>query len=632
MRRLWFAWLFLLFANNLVLAQSNPGLGFGQVPTATQWNSYFSAKQDFLGYLPLSTAGGTMLGKLTTIASASAIAGFNLPQGTAPSSPINGDMWTTSSGVYAQIAGSTVGPFGADPLRAYCYIGDGSAHPLSAVSSCNGINTTGWTLTQWQVLLPTAVSISDDADGDAINSYILAQGSNPVVIKLPGQAVINTSITSCAGSLYISGVGQGVSITVATAGITAFMHCQSATPPASASFQLKNLKIICNGVACGDAMDVLLNNSTEPNFLLDTVSVTTLGAGQWANGAMTVGAGGSRITNSVISLGSAGVIGGDCLSFSSASPFTVLIQILNTHLYWCATAEQVTSLVNNQGVEGVFNTNTNADQVLNFFNYTTVGTGYNPPEMVFYGTEVSYYRTLFSVNNAGSTYVSDWIIRDGWSIQLAPNSNSGSVTPATGVIDLGAAERVTIEGNTFVQAAGAAWDYLINVNGTGWQIERNYTPVLLGTISGGIIQIASSATEVVERDNDWAYAGTVVANNAYATVSVVSEAYIWNLTAGACTVVNSIRRGTISGRSIQCAGNSTVTLSGGAVNFSLPSSIFQGTVAPIVVAGNCRNGTTIYTSDTNGTPSFAANAWTFGLLCSGGGSAVVNFQWTAIGS
>lgn len=28
-------------------AQSNPGLRFGQVPTAAQWNSYFSAKQDF---------------------------------------------------------------------------------------------------------------------------------------------------------------------------------------------------------------------------------------------------------------------------------------------------------------------------------------------------------------------------------------------------------------------------------------------------------------------------------------------------------------------------------------------------------------------------------------------------------
>lgn len=37
----------LLFAVPLAaLAQSNPGLQYGQVPTAAQWNSFFSAKQD----------------------------------------------------------------------------------------------------------------------------------------------------------------------------------------------------------------------------------------------------------------------------------------------------------------------------------------------------------------------------------------------------------------------------------------------------------------------------------------------------------------------------------------------------------------------------------------------------------
>lgn len=35
-------------------AQSSPGLAFGQVPTAAQWNSYFAAKQDYLGFTPLN--------------------------------------------------------------------------------------------------------------------------------------------------------------------------------------------------------------------------------------------------------------------------------------------------------------------------------------------------------------------------------------------------------------------------------------------------------------------------------------------------------------------------------------------------------------------------------------------------
>jgi hypothetical protein len=51
-------------------------------------------------------------GKLITSAPTTDAAGFNLPHGTAPSSPVNGDTWTTTSGLFARINGATVGPFG----------------------------------------------------------------------------------------------------------------------------------------------------------------------------------------------------------------------------------------------------------------------------------------------------------------------------------------------------------------------------------------------------------------------------------------------------------------------------------------------------------------------------------------
>lgn len=60
----------------------------------------------------LALAGGTMTGKLNTLATALAGAGLNLPHGTAPTSPTNGDIWTTTAGLYGRINGSTVGPFG----------------------------------------------------------------------------------------------------------------------------------------------------------------------------------------------------------------------------------------------------------------------------------------------------------------------------------------------------------------------------------------------------------------------------------------------------------------------------------------------------------------------------------------
>ena len=64
---------------------------------------------------------GTNIGMLSTVntwgaeqilpASTTGSAPLNIPQGTAPTSPVNGDVWTTSTGMFARINGSTTGPF-----------------------------------------------------------------------------------------------------------------------------------------------------------------------------------------------------------------------------------------------------------------------------------------------------------------------------------------------------------------------------------------------------------------------------------------------------------------------------------------------------------------------------------------
>ena len=80
------------------------------IPTGQTYNINGSAHTH--SYLPL--AGGTLTGELVTIASAAvAGAGFNLPHGVVPNSPVNGDVWTTTAGLYARINSGTVGPFGA---------------------------------------------------------------------------------------------------------------------------------------------------------------------------------------------------------------------------------------------------------------------------------------------------------------------------------------------------------------------------------------------------------------------------------------------------------------------------------------------------------------------------------------
>jgi len=51
-----------------------------------------------------------LTGKLTTAASSTASAGIIIPPGVAPTTPNNGDIWTTSTGLFVRANGSTVGP------------------------------------------------------------------------------------------------------------------------------------------------------------------------------------------------------------------------------------------------------------------------------------------------------------------------------------------------------------------------------------------------------------------------------------------------------------------------------------------------------------------------------------------
>lgn len=49
-------------------------------------------------------------GQVLTKASSTTEAGIRLPHGSAPTSPVNGDMWTTTAGLFVRINGATVGP------------------------------------------------------------------------------------------------------------------------------------------------------------------------------------------------------------------------------------------------------------------------------------------------------------------------------------------------------------------------------------------------------------------------------------------------------------------------------------------------------------------------------------------
>lgn len=60
-----------------------------------------------------NSASHMYVGKINVLASSTNYATLNIPHGTAPTAPTNGDIWTTTAGVYARINGATVGPLAA---------------------------------------------------------------------------------------------------------------------------------------------------------------------------------------------------------------------------------------------------------------------------------------------------------------------------------------------------------------------------------------------------------------------------------------------------------------------------------------------------------------------------------------
>jgi len=109
--------LVLFLGSTPAFAQSSPNLTYGQVPTAGQWNGFFMSKQDVLGYTPLNQAGGTMTGKLNTVAPTTSGAGFSILPGVAPNVPANGDIWLTSAGLYYRANNITIGPIGSGTIN-----------------------------------------------------------------------------------------------------------------------------------------------------------------------------------------------------------------------------------------------------------------------------------------------------------------------------------------------------------------------------------------------------------------------------------------------------------------------------------------------------------------------------------
>jgi hypothetical protein len=119
---------------------------------------------------------------------------IRIPHGTAPTSPTNGDMWTTTSGIYVRINGTTVGPLGTG----------GMVYPAAGIALSTG---SGWgtSITNNSANWDTAYTHSTTAHQTIINGtgFVKASGTTLSYDNTLYQAA-HANLSSLVGLTYAS--------------------------------------------------------------------------------------------------------------------------------------------------------------------------------------------------------------------------------------------------------------------------------------------------------------------------------------------------------------------------------------------------------------------------------------------
>ena len=89
-------------------------IGDGVAPTSPANGDLWIAGASFLyrsngaTRTVMPTSGGTFSGRVTFLTSTTSLSSINIPHGAVPTTPNDGDIWTTTSGVFARVNGATV--------------------------------------------------------------------------------------------------------------------------------------------------------------------------------------------------------------------------------------------------------------------------------------------------------------------------------------------------------------------------------------------------------------------------------------------------------------------------------------------------------------------------------------------
>lgn len=260
-------------------------------------------------------------------------------------------------------------------LRGYGYIGDGSSHPLSGITSLNGRSTVGWTLAQWQAVLPAAQALSDEIDGAVINS-VISTTSGAIKFKLgPGTGRFSRPISSACGR-SINFTGAGPELTKFQFGATdGWDHCITGTPQAD-KLELDGIALISTDTTSTTNIGVNARFSPFRNGYYNNFTISSFNSGMVLENSAGTTVNKGMIDGNAARLGLATAGVGIHLKGTN----TFIIHYENTLVQYFATGYrfQSTSASNQLGIEDAMVVNSAAGNVQKCVQIDADYTGYSP--------------------------------------------------------------------------------------------------------------------------------------------------------------------------------------------------------------------------------------------------------------
>lgn len=200
-------------------------------------------------------------------AATTANASINIPPGTAPTAPNNGDCWTTSGGLYCRIAGATVGPMGsATGTVTSVTCGTGlSGGTITATGTCSITAPVSVALGGTNATSASGTAL-DNISGFSGTGYLKRTGAGAYSFTSATNGIPFSSLAQVGGNSYLGNT------TTSTGDVTAYV-----IPDCHGSAQaLQYTQAGALGMQCGSITAV--SGGTNPFYIGVPAIRTGIGA------------------------------------------------------------------------------------------------------------------------------------------------------------------------------------------------------------------------------------------------------------------------------------------------------------------------------------------------------------------